>query len=164
MKTGDARAPACPSDPFLRAGMPHAPEEGGDIASYLPFMPRARLRRKGPIHARTSRDDGCGCGAGARHEICVRPYPIILFSRAQSAAKLSPPPTPLIFCSSSSISPQKESDAAHAMLVAPLPSEEGLKMREAVNRSPIAPSFSPLFGGSNRIDPLLYQFDSLCEE
>ena len=39
MKTGDARAP-CPSDPFLRAGMPHAPEEGGDIASYLPFTLR----------------------------------------------------------------------------------------------------------------------------
>ena len=41
MKTGDARAP-CPSDPFLPAGMPHAPEErGGDIASYLPFSLRA---------------------------------------------------------------------------------------------------------------------------
>ena len=58
-----------------------------------PFPQAAWRRGKGPIHASTS--------YGARHEICVRPYPIILSSRAQKIRAISrlslPPSVPLPF-------------------------------------------------------------------
>ena len=84
MKMGDARAPPMPPLLFclLECRMPRRRCSTAVVASYLPFLPAASLRRKGQYTPSPPR-------ALARHEICVRPYPIILFSRGsgKSAAR-----------------------------------------------------------------------------